>query len=99
MSSYLNRPRSLQQAIQEAEAAQKLQAVVPETFQGLLAGDPLAGIQGRDVRLSDVTGREQGSTSEFVFEMLADPSMIFGPIKTMYKGLGSVAKAPAKTKF
>jgi hypothetical protein len=97
MSSYLNRPRSLQQAIQEAEAAQKLQAVVPETFQGLLAGDPLAGIQGRDVRLSDVTGREQGSTSEFVFEMLADPSMIFGPIKTMYKGLGSVAKAPAKT--
>ena len=97
MSSYLSRPRSLQQALQESEASQKLSAVIPETFQGLLAGDPLAGVQGRDVRLSDVTGRQENPIAETVFEFFADPSVVFGPLKTGMKVAKQAIKNPEKT--
>lgn len=97
MSSYLSRPRSLEQATQESDAALKMQAFIPETFQGLLAGDPSAGLQGRDVRLGDVTGQKHGPVAEFAFEALADPSVIFGPLKSMVKVGTQAAKNPTKT--
>lgn len=100
MSSYLFRPRTVEQATQESDAAFQMADLPSNMFQGMLSEGPQgvskALLEGKEYGLKDLTGKEHGFVAETAYEALTDPTMLFGPVKTMFKGLGRVIKDPSK---
>ena len=100
MSSYLSRPRSMLQATQEADAAMKMADLPSNMFQGMLAEGPQgvsnALLKGQEYGLKDLTGQDHGFVAETAYEAVTDPTLLFGPVKTMAKGLGRIAKDPTR---
>jgi|SaaInl0LU_22_DNA_1037365.scaffolds.fasta_scaffold00744_16 hypothetical protein len=100
MSSYLSRPRTMEQATQESNAALKMADVPSNMFQGMLSEGPQGAskalLEGKEYGLKDLTGKEHGIVAETAYEVATDPAMLFGPVKTMFKGLGRVIKDPSK---
>ena len=100
MSSYLSRPRTTEQATQESDAAFQMADLPSNMFQGMLSEGPQgvskALLEGKEYGLKDLTGKEHGFVAETAYEALTDPTMLFGPVKTMFKGLGRVIKDPSK---
>lgn len=56
MSVFIPQIRNQQDLQRTLEGVDKGVSLVPETFQGMLAGDPMAGLKGRDVKLEEVLG-------------------------------------------
>jgi hypothetical protein len=70
-----------------------------EMVQGAIAQGPSGvseAVGGRKFGLKDITGEDYGPMADTALDIATDPAMIFGPIKTMAKGVGRIAKDAPK---
>lgn len=70
-----------------------------EMVQGTMAQGPQGAIEalrGRKYGLKDITGEDYGPVADMALDMATDPAVIFGPVKTMAKGIGRIAKDAPK---
>lgn len=70
-----------------------------EMVQGAIAQGPSGvseAVRGRKYGLKDITGEDYGPMADMALDIVTDPAIIFGPVKTMAKGVGRVAKDAPK---
>ena len=78
----------------------KMADVPSNMLQGMLAEGPQGAsnalFKGQEYGLKDLTGQDHGVIAETAYEVATDPAMVFGPVKTMAKGLGRIVKDPTR---
>lgn len=98
MSSYLSRPRSLEQAKLEADMSlnapsNAIQGMLAEGTEGLAKGALLE----KEYGLKDLTGKDHNMFVETGYDMLTDPTALVGPLRHAFTSAGRVLKNPVKS--
>jgi hypothetical protein len=74
-------------------------SVGPEMVQGTMAEGPQGAVEalrGREYGLKDITGEDYGPAADMALDVFTDPGFVFGPIKSMAKGVGRIVKDAPK---